>query len=57
MYYNTNNEDGDRLSKSREKAVNQNVLVLNVFKLFPNDNLSPNEVAKYIVNTLIESFQ
>ena len=56
MYYNTNDEKGSSLSESRGKAINQNVLVLNVFKLFPNDNLSPNEVAKYIVNTFNREF-
>lgn len=48
MYYNTTNETGDTLDNSRKKTSNQNVLVLNVFKIHEDDHLSPDEVTRYI---------
>ena len=56
MFYNTTNEKGSELSTSKERSVIQTVLVLNVFKLFPNDNLSPDEGTKYIANTFNRTF-
>ena len=48
MYYNTTNEKGSELKLSRTKEANQTMLVLEVFKAFPSENFSPDDVAKYI---------
>ena len=56
MFYNTNDETGDTLKTSRKRADNQNVLVLGVFKAFPEENLMPEEVSNYISRTFSKDY-
>ena len=56
MYYNTNDESGSTLKASRIKTDNQNVLVLGVFKAFPEENLMPEEVSDYIERTFEKTY-
>lgn len=56
MYYNTNEEKGSELKASRAKTDNQNVLVLGVFRAFPEENLMPEEVSEYITKTFDKSY-
>ena len=56
MFYNTNDETGEVLKMSRTKTNNQNVLVLGVFKAFPEENLIPEEVSSYITKTYNKSY-
>ena len=56
MYYNTNDESGTELFASRKNADNQGSLVLGVFQSFPNENLSPDDITKYISRTFDKDY-
>ena len=48
MYYNTNDETGGTLNTSRKVADNQSVMILGIFKMFSDENMSPDDVEDYI---------
>lgn len=56
-YYNTNNEVGDELDTSKEKALRQQNRILSYFQTFPDQSFSPEEVynALYSDNTPLTS--
>ena len=56
MFYNTTNEEGSVLKLSRVKEANQTMLVLEVFKAFPNESFSPDDVARYIDRVLKKQY-
>ena len=56
MYYNTNNESGDTLKSSKTKTLNQENLVLHVFKTNPKINLSPDDVQGVLVDDFQAAF-
>ena len=44
-YYNTNNETGETLAKSRDRAKTQQDSILAFFMAHPNDHFSPDFIA------------
>jgi transcription initiation factor IIE alpha subunit len=52
MYYNTTNEEGDVLTKCREKALTQDDVILNVFKKVKD--ATPFEVWEAIYKTGVD---
>jgi len=52
MYYNTNNETGERLNESRSNAKTQDQLILHIFNTWRHaDGLSPVEVEEILIGT------
>ena len=49
MYYNTTNEKGSLLKTNMKQATNQEQLTLAVFQTYPNDNLSANDVWRFLI--------
>ena len=49
MYYNTTNENGLNYKSNLKQATNQEQLTLAVFQTYPNDNLSANDVWKFLI--------
>jgi Fe2+ or Zn2+ uptake regulation protein len=45
-YYNTNNEVGEELETSKERALRQQNRILSYFQTFPKENFSPQDVWK-----------
>ena len=52
MYYNTNNESGDRLNKSKKKAMTQNEFILGIFNTWRiNNGLTPSELEEILIES------
>tara|TARA_R100001510_G_scaffold26603_1_gene23422 strand:- start:5846 stop:6220 length:375 start_codon:yes stop_codon:yes gene_type:complete len=49
MYYNTTNQNGSLLRTNMKQANNQEQLTLAVFQTYPNDNLSANDVWRFLI--------
>ena len=49
MYYNTTNENGLNYKSNLKQATNQEQLTLAVYQTYPNDNLSANDVWKFLI--------
>ena len=50
MYYNTNKESGAVLKNSFDSTKKQEDLVLAVFETYPKENLSPDEIQKFLLD-------
>ena len=51
MYYNTNNESGERLIKSKSKAKTQDEIILDIFNTWrQSDGLTPSEIEEILIH-------
>ncbi len=50
MYYNTTNETGSLLKTNFKQANNQEKLTLAVFQTYPYDNLSADDVWRFLID-------
>ena len=48
MYYNTNNETGETLTRSRNNTVTQEDVILGIFEHSPTNEFTPSEVLNVI---------
>ena len=50
MYYNTNNETGNELKRSKKKTITQDQFILGIFNTWRvNDGLTPSEIEQILV--------
>tara|TARA_R100000808_G_scaffold20080_1_gene43447 strand:+ start:119 stop:403 length:285 start_codon:yes stop_codon:yes gene_type:complete len=47
MYYNTNDETGETLQRSRNTSTKQEDLILAVFETYPNEGLTPFDIEDF----------
>ena len=48
MYYNTNDEAGETLQRSRGTTTNQEVMILAIFETYPNEGLTPFDIEDFV---------
>jgi hypothetical protein len=47
MYYNTNDETGETLQRSRNTSTKQEGLILSIFETYPNEGLTPFDIEDF----------
>ena len=55
MYYNTNEEDGPQLFRSWAQTAKQNDLIYELFRRYPNNEYSPDEIHIMIDQIIIDT--
>ena len=48
MYYNTNDEAGETLQRSRGTTTNQEFMILAIFESYPNEGLTPFDIEDFV---------